>query len=327
MCTSIIGTDALTFTKDEGATLAPTTGVLQGVGYTALAALDTPNTLLAAHKGALLRSDDAGCTWTSIGTLDGDIFQLTAGKGGRAYAWVDNGETLYRIENGVPTKLVSPVPFVIGLGVDPADGLHLRIGDTDGAIHESMDGGATWAIKGVPASNGGSIGYRVAFDPKNLDHILYGQSTEGSSVTTDGAATWTKSGGLGASANAFSIVISPADSDRVWVEGIEIGPDQRHVYVSSDGGLTFTSKLTEGPTIDLINGNLLFAHPTNKDVLYFVFGTYFQNFGTDLYRYDLATDTLSKKHNGYDELSAIVASPADPSVLYLGLTVEEVNLQ
>ncbi|MBL8744092.1 MAG: hypothetical protein JNK04_23455, partial [Myxococcales bacterium] len=99
-CTSITGTDAVTFTKDEGDTLTPGPGALHGVGYTGLAALDTPNTLLAEHKGELLRSTDAGCSFQAIGTLEGGLFRITAAPGGRAYAWVDNGSAFYRIDDG-----------------------------------------------------------------------------------------------------------------------------------------------------------------------------------------------------------------------------------
>lgn len=326
-CAAISGSDAITFTLDEGATLAPTAGALQGVGYTyGLAALDTPNTLLAEHKGDLLRSEDAGCTWTKIGTLEGGPFHLAAAPGGVAYAWADNGPALYRIAGGVATALTSPATNVVGLGVDPTNGQHLRIGDASGNLHDSTDGGDSWGKQGTSAAVGGLVmGYRFAFDPANLDHVLFGQSNAGAQLSTDGGQTWTTSQGLGQNgANAFSVVVSPADGQVVWLEGLELGPDVRHVYRSIDGGATFAAVVTEAPGVDLINGNLLVPHPTDIDVLYFVFGTNYADYGTDIYRYDHAGGQLTKNHNDYDEVSAIVASPADPSVLYLGLTVEEI---
>ncbi len=325
-CTSISGTDAVTFTADEGDTLTPTPGMLQGVGYTGLAALDTPNTLLAEHKGALLRSEDAGCTWTQIGTLQGGLFKLTAARGGIAYAWVDNGEAFYRIdEDGTATLLDTPADNIVGLGVDPTDGLHLRIGHATGAVSDSVDGGVTWTKQGFPAPTGKlSIGYRMVFDPADLDHIVFGQSTMGAAVTIDGAATWSGSTGLGAQANAFNLAISPADGQIVWAESLEIGPDDRHVYRSEDGGLTFTSVVDDSSEVQLINGNYLAPHATNPDVLYFVFGSAFQGYGTDIYRYDHATGMVTKTHNNHHEVSAIVASPADAGLLYFGLVVEQI---
>ncbi len=324
-CDAVTGTAAVTFTLDEGATLAPTSGQLSGIGYTwGLAALDTPNTLLAEHKGDLLKSVDAGCSWAKVGALSGGLFKITAALGGRAYAWSDNGAAFYRIDGAGVHALSTPAPNIVGVGVDPKNGLHLRIGDATGTLHDSTDGGETWAKQGAPIAPGGFLGYRFAFDPGDLDHVLFGQSSDGSWVSFDGGAHWAASAGLGAlGANAFAIAVSPADGNVVWLEGLELGPDIRHVYRSGDGGATFEAVITESPEIDLINGNLLAPHATEADVLYFVFGTGYADYGTDIFRYDHATGQVTKTHNAYDEVSAIVASPADPSVLYLGLTVED----
>lgn len=59
------------------------------------------------------------------------------------------------------------------------------------------------------------------------------------------------------------------------------------------------------------------AHPTDPQRLYFVFGARFH--GTDLFRYDAASNTLSVAHNDVEDINAIAFSPADPRVIYLGL--------
>jgi hypothetical protein len=59
-------------------------------------------------------------------------------------------------------------------------------------------------------------------------------------------------------------------------------------------------------------------------VLYFVFGTYFPGYGTDLFRYDHATRALTLTHSDYDGIDAIAFSRRDPSVMYLG--IEEVSI-
>ncbi len=107
-------------------------------------------------------------------------------------------------------------------------------------------------------------------------------------------------------------------------EAIDIGQTTRHVYRSKDGGETFDIVVTQSPEVTLINGNLLAPHTSNPDVLYFVFGTYFNGYGTDLYRYDHATGNVTKTHNNYDEIGAIVASPIDSNLLYLGINVEHI---
>jgi hypothetical protein len=320
-CDAISGTSAVTFTSDEGITLAPTPGLLDGIGYTfGLAALDTPNVLLAEHKGILLRSDDAGCTWKEMGTLNGGPFKLNAAKGGIAYAWVDNGSAFYRIDDLGIHEVSTPAANIVGIGVDPLDGKHLRIGDSSGAMSDSNDGGDSWQKHGAIVATG--IGYRFAFDPADIDHVLFGQSGDGAVVSFDGGSSFTSSVGLGQKKNAFSLVVSPIDKNIVWAEGIDLDTSVRHVYRSSDGGSSFADVIMQSAAVTLINGTLLVPHAKNPNVLYFVFGSYFNDYGTDLYRYDHVIGQVTKTHNAYDEVSAIVASPADPNLLYLGLTVE-----
>ena len=54
-----------------------------------------------------------------------------------------------------------------------------------------------------------------------------------------------------------------------------------------------------------------------------MFGQAYADYGTDIFEYDHGTATLTQTHNANDNVSAIVANPADPSVLYFGLVVEE----
>ena len=330
MCESVAGTAAITFTRDEGKTLAPTDGELHGVAYTyGLVALDTPNTLVAENAGRILRSTDAGCSWTEIGTVDRTPLVLTAAEGGRAYAWSDNGNTLYRIDDAGVTPLVSPVDSIVGLAADPQDGTHVRLGDGFGIVWESTTGGdGRWATIGAqPVEN--PLIYRVAFDPNDLDHVLVGTATEGALVSEDGGATWRQATGFskeGNRANVFNLVVSPANANIVWAMGLDLADDVRHIYRSKDGGRTFKRVLDENRRVTLINGPVMAAHPTKPNVLYFVFGTYFQGYGTDIYKYDARKKKVTKTHNSYHDVSSIAFNPADPSVMYLGLTVEEIGV-
>jgi len=332
-CASVSGTAAVTFTLDEGATLTPTTQSLQGLGYTyGLVALDAPNTLVAEHQGQIIRSTDAGCTWSSLGAVASPL-TLRAAPGGIAYAYQDNSSPLYRVEGTTITKLTAPVDGILGLGVDAGKSAHLRLGDAFGGLWDSTDAGATWMPNGVPAPVGsGPLVYRYGFDPGALDHVVVGSATSGAHVSTDGGMTWKASTGLGAhSVNVFTVVISPKDGDVVWAQGIDLdhsndpGSSGRTIWRSTDGGLSFTAVVTQTPEIVLRNQELLAAHPTDPSVLYFVFGTYFQGYGTDIYRYDQATGKVTTTHNNYNDVSALAFSPGDAKVMYLGLTSDAVN--
>ena len=336
-CSAVKGTWAVTFTKDDGATVAPGEGTLGGVAYTyGLAALDTPNVLLAEHSGRILRSEDAGCTWTDLGAAPGVTTVLRPAKGGLAYGFSPNGSVLYRIDGTTILTLSAPTPSIMGVQADPSDGTHVRAGGNDGQLYDSPDRGNTFSAIGTPAPAG--CAYVVAFDPSNLAHVLCGTAESGTFVTTNSGATWTASEGDAQYTNTFSAAVSPADGNVVWIEGIQlgwhngqqIGPEGRRIWRSTDGGLNFTVVLEEGTTTaTLFNGNLLAPHPVDTNLLYFTFGTPpLGGNGSEsfLYRLDASTsEVVEHRQAGIDSYDALVFSPANPSLIYLGKSAERPN--
>ena len=324
-CTMITGTGAVTFTLNRGRTLAPSAQPITPVAYTyGLATLEEPDTLMAWHRDDLLISNDAGCSWRVVATIPGSDFppSITAAPGGRAYAWSENRSFLVRYDSRGAVKLKQPVDFM-GLGVDPENGEHLRAGGVDGMVWESEDGGDSWhpfgALEGAPGY------YRFIFDPADLDHVVAGTVSNGAYVSRDGGKTWTKSTGFGASyANVFTFAISPVDGNRVWAMGIDVSQSNnpsrgRHIYQSDDGGATYRAVVDEKAGVKLINGPIMAAHPSNRDVLYFIFGTHVFQYGTDVFRYDASDQSLRMEHNELSDVNAIAFSKKDPNVMYFGL--------
>jgi hypothetical protein len=316
-CSMVLGTAGVTFTRNEGRTLAPTTAPRRPIAYTyGLAAmLDEPHTLVAWHKNDLLLSKDDGCTWRVEATFDDWDFppSLTPARGGRVYAWSDNRAYLVRYDARGAVKLKPPADFV-GLAVDATNGDRVRAGGSDGSLWESVDAGASWTRFG--SLPGALLYYRFTFDPHDLDHIVAGTVTNGAYVTRDGGRNWINAAGLD-HANVFNLVF--ADANRVWA--MAVVDSTKHIFASDDGGASYRRVVTEQPGIDLINGPTMAAHPANRDVLYFVFGTYVFDYGTDLFRYDDATRTLTLTHSNHDDINAIVFSRSDPSVMYLGVEI------
>lgn len=326
-CLAVTGTPAVTFSRDGGLSVVPVEQKLEGVGYTmGVAALDA-TTLLSIHKQQLSISTDSGCSWRSAGAIAFNDYPstITAAGSQRAYIWSDNREFLARYTpSGVTT--LKPPTTIIGLGVDRASAAHLRAGGADGTLWESVDGGDSWSRLG--SGVGSALVYRAAFDPVNLDHLLFGTAGNGAYVSFDGGRNYTRATGLGSGTNAFNIVISPADPNTVFAMGINLAESNanvpshgKHIYLSRDGGRSFTPVVDEAPGVQIVNQPLMAAHPTDPNVVYFVFGTYFQQYGTDLFRYDAAAKSLTLAHYAYDDFDAIAFSPADPNVMYFGLEV------
>lgn len=323
-CSVITGTAAVTFTRDAGRTLTPSAETLDGIGYTyGLAALDLPGVLLAWHRDDLLISSDHGCSWRIAQTIPGADFPptITPAKGGRAYAWSDNRRFLVRYDARGVATLKQPVAFV-GLGVDPKDGNHLRAGGDDGSLWDSRDGGETWDPAGRVPVDGPVIFYRFAFDPSDPDHIVAGMTTSGAWYTRDGGRNWQRSSGFGSGfVNAFNAVISPLDGDVVWVMALSESLGRR-IFRSTDGGATFVAEVAESSGVKLVNGPTMAADPSDSGVLYFVFGTGFQGYGSDLFRFDAGSRSLTVTHSDHHGIDAIAFSLTDPRLMYLGLEVE-----
>lgn len=330
-CRTVTGDGSVTFTRNEGRTLTATSQVLRPVVYTTgLVTLDRPDALLALSNNVLLSSRDAGCTWTQVGKVNGWYLGLAAARGGRAYAWDRDGNLTLATPSG-STPLTSPVSEVSGLGTDRRNGDHVRVSDNDGRLYDSNDGGRSWKPIGVPSGPLNAF-YTAAFDPSNIDHVVVGGMGTGAHVTFDGGRSWIASSGLsekGGKISAFSVTISPAAPNVVYAMGLDTAEMDagapsggRHIYRSTDGGRNFTPVVDQTNEVTIVNGPVMAAHPTNPNVVYFVFGTSFQAYGTDIYRYDSRRRKVTVAHNSYDKVPSIAFHPRMPELMYLGLAEE-----
>jgi hypothetical protein len=333
-CAVVAGDGSISFTRDDGRTITPTSVAPQPVQYQfGLVALSRANTLLGVDsRGAVQTSADAGCSWTSLGRVTGlDVPRLTAGPSGEAYVWDQNGPALYRVDG----RKLTPLPpvtdtgtGVAALAVDRFLPRHVRVVLGDGTVRDSYDAGRSFRTTSRPVRPDLWV-YSAAVDQVNLNHIAIGTMGEGVYTTWLGGRHWTRST-LGQRTNAFSVAMSPANPLVVWAQGIDLDENDagaphegRHVYRSTDGGHTFRVAVDHEPgEVTLVNGALLAPSPADANVLYFVFGTSFADYGTDLFRYDARRDRLSMWHNDQDGIASIAFNPGDPRVMYLGFAAE-----
>ncbi|UCD64675.1 MAG: T9SS type A sorting domain-containing protein [Candidatus Zixiibacteriota bacterium] len=338
-CDSISGSFYVSFTSDEGLTLAARKPAKPMFYTGGLAALDEGSTLLAATRTisgtTILRSQDAGCTWETIANWarQYEVLTITPAPGGLAYAWSRGDPVLYRIEGDRITSLYPPF-IVLGLAVDPQDALHIRLGSVDCQLWESFDGGVTFQKLGQAANTGNTAStfFTVEFNPQDWDCALCG--TRGAWRTDDAGQTWNTIPPFDKEdvdlVHCFAF--SPDDPSRVWARGTmeSVANRSREILISNDGGASFTSVLKQYEEVADQNGVVrkltfktwapLAARPGNPDLLYIPFGSYFQDYGTDLWRYDAGNDDLRVVHiDGLDDIHSIDFNPADPQVMYLGL--------
>lgn len=294
--------------------------------------LDIPGFMLMESGGYLIASKDEGCSWSIVATLGGNEWPLNIapGPGGNAYAFGVNRDTLYRVDydslNFHATSLRSPASNILGLGADPDNASHVRLSSSSGQMYDSIDGGMSWNPVGVPPP-AGALTYRMGFDPNNLDHALFGAARDGGWVTFDGGQHWASCIGLSETngpANLFNAVISPVNSDYVWVMAIDLDQADaghpsggKHFYLSTDGGQTFEPKVDNGANVTITNGPEMTCHPTRPTTLAWAWGSRFS--GMYVYQYDAQLDRLKSAFKaGYIARTVEYYRP-DPRHLYVGL--------
>lgn len=299
-----------------------------------LKALDVPGEVLMEAGGNLVHSTDEGCSWQIVTPLDPiDQFPLTlvGAPGGHAYGFSVNGPTFYNITNAgggavTATSYRAPTSNILGVGANPAAAQHVRLIDDDGQIHESFDGGASWTRIGTPPP-AGALTYRGAFDPNDIDHVLFGAGVTGGWVTFDAGATWTSVAGLSETngpVNLFNVVVSPIDGRLVWCMALDLDQADnghpsggKHIYVSTDGGRSFTPMVDNGGVIVLTNGPELTPHPTNPYKIAWTAANRFT--GLDIYEYDGRAGVVRQAHRDFTKGRVVEYYPSNPRHMYVGL--------
>src|SRR5262245_29394806 len=158
--------------------------------------------------------------------------------------------------SGLKARSIGPAVAsgrVMSIAVDPTNKAIIYIGSASGGVWKTLDGGASW--QPIFDTHGSfSIGW-VTVDAKhpNLVWVGTGERNSQRSVaygdgvykSEDGGRSWTNVG-LKASEHIGRIVISPKDSDTVYVAAQ--GPlwtpgGDRGLYKTVDGGRTWTQVL------------------------------------------------------------------------------------
>jgi photosystem II stability/assembly factor-like uncharacterized protein len=177
----------------------------------------------------LIRSEDAGKTWTSVSELGKADFHAIETSGNTIVAALFGQAQVFVSEDGGRSWTTKGAPLpIVAIEVDPSDARRW-IASTQSGIFRTTDGGETWReVEPIPnvrfAWAEGSDLYRI--DP--------GGDVK---VSADRGETWKALGSTGGEPQALSI-----DADGKLYAALLDGT----VAVSDDGGETFTEQIAGG---------------------------------------------------------------------------------
>jgi photosystem II stability/assembly factor-like uncharacterized protein len=183
----------------------------------------------------LFRSEDGGDTWEPFGAL--------------------NDDPQYRAWMGAEQDGTPDGPKLHSLTIDPRDARHMYMGMSSGGVHESKDGGRSWAplCQGLEVVEGFDASvltfhdpHCVRFSPSNPDR-LYQQNHCGIYRIDRPSTEWTRIGREMPQAVGdigFPMVVHPRDADTAWVfpmDGQTVWPrtspgGKPSAYVTHNGG-------------------------------------------------------------------------------------------
>lgn len=195
---------------------------------------DDPNTVFFGHHGGIMRSNDAGQTWTTlVDKKDFDAMGIVVNPTNSKQVYMAGHDIFQVSSNGGATW--RPVQNNL-----PGTDIHGFAAATDGSnrlfaylvgsgVLQSSDGGSTWQTTGgqMPPD---VMSLATGGDPISLYAVSMGS---GMLRSSDTGKSWTPAGGDLASSNIYAVAVDPKTSSTLYA-GVEGG-----LYKSTDAGATW----------------------------------------------------------------------------------------
>lgn len=228
-----------------------------------------PGATSRTHR--IIKSTDAGATWSSADGLPADIDHATATQ-----QWLQT----------IPLVIDPLHPQTLYVGTAPAyDTTQVSTPTIASGVFRSDDGGATWTQRsnGLPFYPGSATTHldvlAMAIHPAN-PNVLWASAYNLNSVphtgyahvykSTDGGASWVDSSTGISAGDIRQLLVDPSDPNTIYAAASGYFSNPTGVYKSSDGGATWHSisvgMENGGPTSVAIDPNdpaILYAGSSN----------------------------------------------------------------
>ncbi len=349
-CTETRGdAGGLRFSLDGGRSLAPNRARLASLAYTWALLQDPrdPDVLLELHEGRLYRSQDAGCTLSLLATLPAGAawdrlaqapgmpdFLVATSVFARSAAWSEDGGATWRLEPGLPDD-------VVNLAIAADDPWHWTFAGRQG-MAERRGRGAKWAVTPLPLENDSIVS--AAPLQGGGGRWLLGTNFHGPYHFDAAASAWQPVARelwapVGSPPEPVLSVVTvwaaaaPGDADVQFLAVNRVGRDQaeRSVWASEDGGATWQQRvLQDQPVGDrrvtLTGGTRLFVSPHDPRAVFLPFGSFFDGYGTDLFRSSDGLKTLEVSHfDGFYEVMDLAWGPKGSGVVFVAASSDRPN--
>jgi len=276
-----------------------------------------PDLLFGSHRDyGLSRSSDGGASWTSLAQYG--VVASSPSAPDILYASNHFNPGLSKSEDAGNTwQGLGGLPFLRFpfIAVDASGPDTVYAVDEMGATYKTMDGGASWALQGNPATN--SILFFSA--SADVPGLLLLSSLFGVYRSADGGASWSKLDNGLPGMPTTRLAVDPSSSGTLHAAGTgQFGP------FHTSPGITFSNNL--GATwnafvlrsfsgfdhllVDPSNGNYVYTTPTSDGVQ------------ANIYKSSDGGNTWQRSVEGLelpgDEVGALAIAPSQPNVLYAG---------
>ena len=341
----------LRFSLDGGRSLAPNRQRLASLAYTWALLRDPrdPDLILELHEGRLYRSLDAGCSLSLLSTLPAGVtwdrlarapgrpdFLVASSVFAHAAAWSEDGGATWTLEPGLPDD-------VVNLAIAADDPWHWAFAGRQG-MAERRGREARWSVSPLPVGDDSIVS--AAPLPGAWGRWLLGSNFHGPYHFDAANGEWRAVAPelkepVGQPPEPVLAVVTvwvavaPGDADVQFVVVNRVGrvQAQRAVWASSDGGASWRERVVDDQAVGdrrvtLTGGTRLFVSPHDPRSVFLPFGTYFDGYGTDLFRSADGLATLEVSHfDGFYEIMDMAWGPAGSQLLYVAASSDRPSLR